>query len=232
MTTIINRVKALIAKAESSPYPPEADAFMVKAQELINDHAIDQARLTGADPTSVGHETLQMKGTYTKERCLIWSAAANANRCQILTLSTYGSSKISNLTLIGREQDRQLVRLLATSLELQAVRRLDDLDPNATTGSPVVQRRSFLRGFALEVADRLRRSGHTHAVVSQAAEQALVLARDAVDRYVGENFDVSSGRRGSAQHDGMAFSHGRRAGARADVGSTRIGSDRRSLPPG
>ncbi|MGK0226022.1 MAG: hypothetical protein ACI8XD_000832 [Thermoproteota archaeon] len=232
MTTIINRVKALIAKAESSPYPAEANAFMAKAQELINDHAIDQARLTGADPTSVGHETLQMKGTYTKERCLIWSAAANANRCQVLTLSTYGSSKVSDLTLIGREQDRQLVRLLATSLELQAVRRLDDLDPNATVGSSVVQRRSFLRGFALEVTDRLRRSGHTHAVVGQAAEQALVLARDAVDRYVGENFDVSHGRRGSARHDGLAFSHGRRAGARADVGSTRLGADRRSLPPG
>ncbi|MFT5268729.1 MAG: hypothetical protein ACI88C_002170, partial [Acidimicrobiales bacterium] len=150
----------------------------------------------------------------------------------VLTLSTYGSSKVSDLTLIGREQDRQLVRLLATSLELQAVRRLDDLDPNATVGSSVVQRRSFLRGFALEVTDRLRRSGHTHAVVGQAAEQALVLARDAVDRYVGENFNVSHGRRGSAQHDGLAFSHGRRAGARADVGSTRLGADRRSLPPG
>ena len=232
MTTIINRVKALIAKAESSPYPAEADAFMAKAQQLINDHAIDQARLTGVEPSLVGHESLAMNGTYTKERCLIWSAVANANRCQVLTLSTYGSSKVSDLTLIGREQDRQLVRLLATSLELQAIRRLEDLDPHATAGSPVVQRRSFLRGFALEVADRLRRSGHTHAVVGQAAEQALVLARDAVSHYVSDNFDVSRGRRSSVRHDGMAFSHGRRAGASADVGASRLGSDRRSLPPG
>ncbi|MDB9846010.1 DUF2786 domain-containing protein [Acidimicrobiales bacterium] len=232
MNTIITRVQALIAKAESSPYPAEADAFMAKAQQLINDHAIDQARLTGADPTSVGHDTVPMTGTYTKERSLIWSAAAKANRCQILTLSGYGSSKVASLTLIGREQDRQLVRLLATSLELQALKRLDSLDPQATAGSPVVQKRSFLRGFALEVADRLRRSGHTHAVVGQAAEQALVLARDAVDRYVGDNFDVSRGRRATVRHDGLAFSHGRRAGASADVGASRIGSDRRSLPPG
>ena len=231
-TNIVNRVQALIAKAESSPFPAEADAFMAKAQQLMNDHAIDQARLRGADPTSVGHDIVEMKGTYTKERSLIWSAAANANRCQVLTLSSYGSSKVSNLTLIGREQDRQLVRLLATSLELQAVKRLDDLDPAATYGSPVVQRRSFLRGFALEVADRLRRSGHTQAVIGDAAQQALELAADAVDRYVSDNFDVARSRRRSARHDGLAFSHGRRAGASADVGSSRLGADRRSLPKG
>ncbi len=232
VNTIINRVQALIAKAESSPFPAEADAFMAKAQALINDHAIDQARLNGADPTSIGHDTLPMKGTYTKERSHIWSAVANANRCKVLTLSSYGSSKVSNLTLVGREQDRQLVRMLATSLELQALKRLEDLDPNATFETPVVQRRSFLRGFALEVTDRMRRSGHTHAVVGQTAEQALVVAADAVDRYVDEEFNVSQARRSAARHDGLAFSHGRRAGASADVGSSRIGSNRRALPPG
>ena len=176
--------------------------------------------------------TLPMKGTYTKERSHIWSAVANANRCKVLTLSSYGSSKVASVTLIGREQDRQLVRLLANSLELQALRRLDDLEPSPHGGSAVVQRRSFLRGFALEVTDRLRRSGHTHAVVGQSAEQALVLASDAVERYVANNFDVSQGRRGSVRHDGMAFSHGRRAGAHADVGASRLGANRRALPPG
>jgi len=229
--SIINRVQALIAKAESSPFPAEADAFMAKAQQLINDHAIDQARLVGADPTSIGHDTIAMKGTYTKERSLIWSAVANANRCQVLTLSAHGSSKVSDLTLIGREQDRQLVRLVAASLELQAVKRLGELDPAATWGTPVVQRRSFLRGFAIEVADRLRQSGHTQAVVSQAAEQAFVLAAHAVDEYVGDNFNVSRSRRSTGRLDGVAFSRGRRAGASADVGASRIGTERRSLPP-
>jgi|GEM_PF-1106314 len=228
---IIQRVQALIAKAESSAYPAEADAFMAKAQQLINDYAIDQARLKGADPTSIGHDTVPMKGTYTKERSLIWSAVAKANRCEVLTLSARGSSKVVDLTLIGREQDRQLVQLLASSLELQAVKRLGDLDPNATWQSPVVQRRSFLRGFALEVAERLRRSGHTHAVVGQAAEQALVLAAGAVDEYMRDQFHISRPRRATARHDGIAFSHGRRAGASADVGSSRLTTNRPALPP-
>lgn len=232
MDSIINRVQSLIAKAESSAFPAEADAFMAKAQQLINDHAIDQARLAGFDPGGVGHDTIEMSGTYTKERSMIWSVVAKANRCRVLTLSTYGSSKVSDLTLIGRPEDRRLVRMVAGSLEFQALRRLRDLDPNTTIATPVVQRRSFLRGFALEVADRLARSGHTHGVVGPGAERALVLAADAVDRYVQDNFDVSQARRSSVRHDGLAFSHGRRAGAGADVGSTRLGGSGRALPRG
>ncbi len=232
MNSIIHRVQSLIAKAESSAFPAEADAFMAKAQQLINDHAIDQARLGGIDPTSLGHDTIAVNGTYTKERSMIWGAVARANRCRVLTLSSYGSSRVSDLTLVGREQDRQLVRMLAASLELQALRRMNDLDPNATYASPVVQRRSFLRGFAREVADRLERSGHTHVMVGQAAEQALVLAAGAVDRYIDDEFNVSQARRSTVRHDGLAFSHGRRAGASADVGSARLGSNRRALPPG
>ena len=232
MDTITNRVKALIAKAESSPFPAEADAFMAKAQSLMSDHAIDQARLNGADPLSVGHDTIDMSGTYTKERSMIYSAVARANRCQVLTLSSYGSSKVTTLTLIGRVQDRELVRLVATSLELQAMRRMKQLDPATTWESPVVQRRSFLRGFALEVAGRLKRPAHTQPVVGQAAQQALVLAADAVDNYVADNFDVSRGRRSTGRHDGLAYSQGRRAAATADVGSTRLGRRSNALPPG
>ena len=232
MQNITTRVQALIAKAESSEYPAEADAFMSKAQQLINDYAIDQARLQGNDPSTIGHDTLAMTGSYSKERCLIWHAVANANRCQVLTLSGYGSSRVTDLTLIGRAEERQLVRLLAASLELQALRRLKDLDVTAGHGSAVVQRRSFLRGFALEVADRLRRSGHSQVVVAESAKQALVLAADAVDAYVERHFQVGRSRRSSVRHDGLAFSRGRRAGASADVGSGRLGGDRRALPHG
>lgn len=220
-----------MAKAESSPFQAEADAFMAKAQAMINDHAIDQARLHGADTGTVGHDTIEMQGTYTKERSMIWGAVARANRCQVLTLSSYGSSKVSDLTLIGRSQDRQLVQILAASLELQALQRMRDLDPASSWESPVVQRRSFLRGFAIEVSDRLRQSGHTQAVIGESAKQALVLVADAVNDYVGEHFDVGQARRSSVRHDGLAYSHGRRAGATADVGASRL-PGRRSLPRG
>lgn len=232
MSQIIDRVRALIAKAESSRFPHEADAFMAKAQKLINEHTIDQALLRGADPTTIGHEQISMRGTYTRERSLIWSAAARANRCTVLTLSPHRSAKVIDITLVGRDQDRELVRLLATSLELQAMRRMSELRTDRALETPVVQRRSFLRGFAIEVADRVRPSCPTSSLVGRDAERALVLAADAVQRYVDDNFDVSSGRRSQARFDGAAYSRGRRAGATADVGASRLDKHRGALPPG
>jgi hypothetical protein len=227
-TSIINRVRALIAKAESSPYPAEADAFMAKAQALINQYAIDEARLHGTDPTSIGHEQLPMTGSYSRERAHVWGAVAHANRCQVLTFSKPGSSAVMELALIGRPRDRELVKVLATSLELQAMRRMADLDLDRSWETPVVQRRSFLRGFAGEVSTRLARAKADQHVFGSAAA-ALELAEVAVDSYMHDEFDVST-RRSQSRIDGAAYSRGRRAGASADVGAGRIGTNRGALP--
>ncbi len=235
MHDIIERVRALIAKAESSPFPAEADAFMAKAQQLISQHAIDQALLVGADPSSIGHDQVPMTGSYTRERAHIWGASARANRCEVLTQTTYRSNRVQELSLIGRKQDRELVHLLATSLEVQAVTRMASIDTSRSPETPVVQRRSFLRGFAVEVDKRLRSANRQHQAetpMRPAARDALALVSDAVDRYLVDTFDISRARRSSARIDGAAFSRGRQAGAVADVGSARIDSHQRGLGQG
>lgn len=47
---VIERVRALLAKAESTSFPEEAEAFTAKAQELITRHAIDRTLLGGHGP--------------------------------------------------------------------------------------------------------------------------------------------------------------------------------------
>ena len=227
---MIAKVRALIAKAESSPYPAEAAAFMAKAQLLIDQYAIDQARLNGVDPSTVGHEELTMTGTYTTERAAIWGVVATANRCTVLTHSQRGSRAATAMSLIGRGEDRDLVRLVATSLELQAVRQMKALETDRSWASPVVQRRSFLRGFANEIYQRLIESKR-HQQAFGSAATALELASGAVDHYMAEHFDVTE-RRSQSQIDGASFSRGRRAGANADVGDARLRSSRRSLGSG
>lgn len=225
---IIDKVRALMAKSEASPFPAEASAFMAKAQSLIQQYAIDEARLQGTDPTTIGHEELPMSGSYSRERAHIWGAVAQANRCQVLTFSRPGSSAVNQLSLIGRDRDRELVKVVATSLEIQAMRQLADLPMNRTLEAPVVQRRSFLRGFAGEVAHRLKRAKQEQPVFGGAVA-ALELTQAAVDDYMTDNFNVST-RRSQARLDGMAYHHGRRAGASADVGNTRLGSPKGALP--
>ena len=161
---------------------------------------------------------------------MVWGAVAQANRCQVLTFSRPGSSAVLELCLIGRARDRELVRVLATSLELQAMRRMGELELRRSSQTAVVQRRSFLRGFALEVARRLEEANRQpHAFGKTAA--ALELASQAVDEYLADNFDVSH-RRSQARVDGAAWSHGRRAGASADVGAGRLGGSGGALGSG
>ncbi len=234
--TIIERIKALIAKAESSPFEAEADAFMAKAQQLIEQHAINQAVLHGADPSSIGHDRVPLNGAYSSERSLIWGVVARANRCEVLNHSQYRSNKVTELSLVGRANDRELVHIVASSLEMQATRRMLDIDTSRGRESAVVQRRSFLRGFAVEVSDRFdraRRHEHAASPTARAAAQTLALATDAVDTYLADNFQIAPSRRRHNRLDGAAFSRGRRAGASADVGSSRLGPNSQgSLPPG
>src|SRR4051794_37528109 len=51
-TRVLDRVRALLAKAESTDFPAEAEAFSAKAQELIARHSIEEA-LTARDRAEV-----------------------------------------------------------------------------------------------------------------------------------------------------------------------------------
>ena len=42
----LSRVRALLAKAESSSFPEEAEALSAKAQELMTRHALDRERIS------------------------------------------------------------------------------------------------------------------------------------------------------------------------------------------
>jgi len=56
MSNISNKIAAMIAKAESSSHPEEADAFMSKVHELLEKHGLslqDIGTINEDDP--VGH---------------------------------------------------------------------------------------------------------------------------------------------------------------------------------
>ncbi|MEE3919447.1 DUF2786 domain-containing protein [Micromonospora sp. BRA006-A] len=69
---MLDRVRALLAKAESTGYPAEAEAFTAKAQELMARHSIDAA-LLDAGPTGpaarVGCGSASTPRTRPRRRC-------------------------------------------------------------------------------------------------------------------------------------------------------------------
>lgn len=234
MSDIVDRIRALMAKAESSQFPGEAESFMAKAQQLIDKYCIDQAQLQHEEHEQIGHQVVKLKDPYSKERSMIWAAVARANRCEIVTHMFQGSSKTNQISLVGRSTDRELVAVIAHSLENQALSQMKRIDLTRSRLSPVVQKRSFLRGFAAQVQTRLASIRQEHKTkafdwAKPSAGNALELAHGEIQRYLDHEFNLSPQRKRTARVDPAAFGVGRRAGASADVGAKRIGGQR-ALP--
>ena len=154
---ILDRVRALLAKAESTTFVEEAEAFTAKAQQLMARHAIDRAMV---DATSSDHGDgpggirLAVDNPYASGKSLLLSKVASANRCRAVWSKELGFS-----TVLGFEADLDAVELLYTSVLVQATTAM------VAAGSQVDRygrsrtrsfRQSFLVAYAQRIGERLR----------------------------------------------------------------------------
>jgi hypothetical protein len=162
----LERVRALLAKAESTSFAAEAEAYTAKAQELMARHSIDYALLSvgaGVRDEPVGRR-IGVENPYEAPKVLLLDAVAGANRCRAVWSSSFGF-----VTVLGFAADIDAVELLFTSLLVQATAAMThagsrrDAHGRSTTRS---FRQSFLTAFAQRIGERLA------AATKQATEQA------------------------------------------------------------
>ena len=232
------KVRALLAKAESTEFEAEAEAFTAKAMELIAKHGIDEALLaaSGDKRDDIGQLRIDLDAPYTTEKQTLLTMIARAMRCQCVG-TRYGRTT-AYCMVIGFESDLERVNLLYTSLLIQATSQLTRQRPDADNlwfESTTSYRKAWFCGFAYAVGERLqeaeRRAAAQTVDRTPGVSTALVL-RDRtamVDERYAELFpDVQTSRR--QIRSGNGYRNGRSAGERADIGSTRIGAHRSALP--
>lgn len=183
------RVRALLAKAESTEFEEEADALSAKAQELISRYAlerlVDEAKSVSG-PVPVTARRLWIDPPYVFPKGMLINAVASANRCESVVAEELGFS-----TVIGEWRDLDAVELLATSLLVQAniaMLRHGRLTDRGGTSRTTSFRRSFLIAYATRIGERLRtategageqagRAGELVPVLARRAQQ-VTAARD------------------------------------------------------
>ena len=216
----LGRVRALLAKAERTEFPEEADALTGKAQELMSRYAIDSAVLADqpnpVPGTGVVARRLHLTDPFTGAKAQLLHAVATANGCRVVLLRDLGIA-----TVVGPPVDLELVDLLFTSLLLQATRALAD----AVGPRTAVFRRAFLVAYATRIGERLAAAGErARAEAAQQHGGALVpvLARReaAVQERVSELFPHLRRTR-NRPVDAAGWHAGRRAAEAADLGSAR-----------
>lgn len=168
---LLSKVRLMLAKAESTTFPEEAETFTAAAQKLMTRHSIDRALLEqdqgGQDGATVIR--LGVDRPYEAPRFHLISAIARANRCQAVWQQGLGFS-----TVVGFPTDLRAVEVLFTSLMVQAMAAVAAAGSRQHwTGQNRTRsfRSSFLTAFAVRIGERLD-------TAAQEGEQEWVAAGD------------------------------------------------------
>jgi Protein of unknown function (DUF2786) len=181
-TRILDRVRALLAKAEATDFPAEAEAYSAKAQELIARHRIEEA-LTGDDRAEVVPfaRRIGVDHPYESEKATLLNAVARANHCR-----TVWSPELGFSTVFGFDADIDAVELLYTSLLVQANRAMARDEPAKGKARIKAFRRSFLVAYGVRIGERLDRADRAelaqHADLLPVLRSRDVRVREAMDR--------------------------------------------------
>lgn len=173
----LTRIRALLAKAEATEYPEEAEALSARAQEMMSRHSIDRAALAAQSGTTgdTRGRRLPVEAPYEQHKATLLSVVSETNHCRSVWHKDLGLC-----TVMGAAADVDAVELLFTSLLLQATRAMRqsgttrDAYGRSTTRS---FRTSFLAAFTTRIGERLA--------------EAAVAGRDrAVDEYAESGTDL------------------------------------------
>jgi hypothetical protein len=182
-SSLIEKVRKLLAMAEGTSNRNEADAFSRKAAELIAAHRIDPERLRHAvnDELKVLEQALG-RGAYVRGRLALLQSIAEAHGCRtVFEIHDRGTVAF----VAGFTSDLDTVELLFNSLHNQAASRMAS-ERRATPAATQQWRRSFMFGYAEQIREMLRSTGEAavHRVHPSSATLPALRARDKrVDEY-------------------------------------------------
>ncbi len=219
---VLTRIRALLAKAESTEHAAEAETFTAKAQDLMTRHAIDEALLHAGvdDSVDVLSRRVLIDNPYPYEKVQLLNQVAAANRVRVIWLED-----LAMATAVGTPVDVDQVEMLFVSLLIQATRAMAEAGaarPGSFDRSPRF-RRSFLTSYAIRIGERLV-TADAEATASYGSELVPVLKRqqeavdDEFDRLFPNTYQSSNRR----YYDRRGWDAGREAADRATFVAGRI----------
>ncbi len=228
-TRYLEKVRALLAKAEATEFPEEAEVFSAKAHDLMVRHAIDEVMLEGRSQGQGPEGTrIWIDSPHAAPKFNLLAATAEGHGCRALW-----NKQLAYASVVGFRSDLEAVEMLFTSLLVQVTGAalahgsvVDEFGRNRTASF----RRAFILGFAERIGRRFAENRQRAATAATATHGSSVLpvlaARDdEVERAVAEAFPRTGTMRTSASNT-AGYSAGYRAGARADIGGRRVGRGR------
>lgn len=228
---MLDKIRALLAKAEATNFPEEARAFFEGAQRLMVQHSIDEAMLrqkSEVDQTPT-LKRIKLVNPYIRSKGMLLTVVAKANNCSVVSPYKVRGTGLNyaEYTIFGFASAIETTEMLFTSLLIQMTSELLDAEldiPRNVHGK--TWKNNFLMGFAIEIQKRLEKAKQD---VVQETGMGLVLLSEAakVEAYVQ---DYYGGRLGKATNNSklnaQALRAGQQAGSRASLNQRSVGNQR------
>jgi hypothetical protein len=118
---LLRKVRALLAKAESTSFSEEADALNAKAAELMTRYRIDRSALEAGLPehdAEIAARRIWIDDPYLVPKRILLSVVARSNGCEAV------GTELGYSTVVGHPDDISMTELLFTSLLVQATRQM------------------------------------------------------------------------------------------------------------
>ncbi|MEW2622705.1 DUF2786 domain-containing protein [Streptomyces sp. NPDC048106] len=212
---LLGRIRALLAKAEATGYPEEAEALTAKAQELMARHSVDEALLAAAAPApdAPGACRIGVEPPYEQAKAVLLDAVATANHCRAVWNEPFCFS-----TVVGFEGDLEAVELLYTSLLVQATHAMTRAEAGQRAAGrkrTKTFRQSFLAAYAHRVGARLAAAAESQ--VTQDLLPVLATRETAVAGRLERMFPETTTTRLRGVSDAAGWTEGAAAADRAQV---------------
>ncbi|WP_436739956.1 DUF2786 domain-containing protein [Streptomyces sp. BBFR102] len=231
-------IRALLAKAEDpAAHPKEAQAYFAKAAALMAKYGIEQAMLADAEPSTdeLDMREFKIEGKYVADRSNLLFAISHALGAQNVFwgLTDWDTGKrYRRVRVYAHASTLARIEVLFATLQLQATNGMKHIRPQYGQ-STTSYRKSWLAGFASAVRQRLQLAEESAAQEAErsgstGAELVLVKREQAVEAYFkSKHPKVKTAPK--RRLTGTGWRDGVKAGARADLGSKRVGGSRAAL---
>lgn len=220
-----HKIRSLLRKAEATDFEHEADAFIAKAQELINRYAIDEEELWANEPEKkVGIETrvirIEDRKVGSHEKRQILNSIAMSNRCRMWYNEGMSTSRIA-----GFPTDLLFVEMLYTSVITQMEFKMV-MEQAFSDDNPKTFISNFMIAYANTIAKRFAAITRKNVeTITNSQEIALRDRSQEVAVWVEQNLNLRSAR---AKAD-PNYSHKARTAGEKAAYETDISGGRNSL---
>ena len=220
-TKMLERVRSLLAKAESTDSEHEAELCTLRAAEIMARYNIDKAMAEHRDhkDTKPVQQDFHIVAPYATAKVSLLAAVGSGFRC---TVYYSGAGTYTTAHVYGFQDDIDAVMLLFTSLLLQAANAAKRVHATTegryrTVNRTKSARRAYLLGFARSIRERLEVAQQAATQDSEsgtaASKELVLVSREAAVRAI-----LPKARKVSqVSRNREAFDQGRADGNRANL---------------